>query len=96
MKNITLEQILMLYYFRKVNQNNTNHAEYDNDIVRVYYERYARYFEFGIDDLGETADKKEQLHTVLPKELLDREVEYIHTEDVTGMLLIYLKEKEDK
>ena len=42
MKNITLEQILMLYYFRKVNQNNANHAEYDNDIVRVYYERYAR------------------------------------------------------
>lgn len=91
MKNITLEQILMLYYFRRATQNTANNGEYDNDVVRIYYDDFARYFEFGIEDLGEEDDKKKQLHMLLPKELLDREVDYIHINDVIGMLLIYLK-----
>ena len=91
MKNITLEQILMLYYFRRATKNTANNGEYDNDVVRIYYDDFARYFEFGIEDLGEEDDKKKQLHMLLPKELLDREVDYIDINDVIGMLLIYLK-----
>lgn len=96
MQKITLEQILMLYYFRKVNERNANGEEYDNDVVRVYYDEYMRHFEFGIDDIGEDTDKKEQLRKILSKEMLDREVDSIQTDYVTGMLLIYLKEKENK
>lgn len=89
-----LEELLELYNFRLYRDDLQKNKE-NTDVIRIYL-NCDTWFEFGIDDLGETADKKEQLHTVLHKELLDREVEYIHTEDVTGMLLIYLKEKEDK
>ena len=93
-KNIKLEQILMLYYFRRINERNANDEEYDNDVVRVYYDVYMRHFEFGIDDIGEDTDKKEQLRKILSKEMLDREVDSIQTDYVTDMLCIYLKEVE--
>lgn len=91
-KNIKLEQILILYYFRRINERNANDEAYDNDIVRVYYDDFNRHFEFGIDDIGEDTDKKEQLRKILSKEMLDREVDSIQTDYVTGMLCIYLKE----
>lgn len=71
---ITLEQLLNLYNFRRIDEDRTDYNKYDTDIVRINYgDSMDDYFEFGIYDFG--GDTDERIPKILTRELLDTPVD---------------------